>query len=240
MRKYALITGASGGIGKAIALKLASQGYHLYLHYNQNDSSIKELLESLKVYEGEYYTLAADFSHADGYKKVAASIFNLDVIVHCVGNAHYGMLLDLELEEAESLMRIHVTSPLMLTKALIPKMLTKRAGNIVVISSIWGQVGAACEVAYSAVKGAQIAFVKALSKELALSGIRVNAVAPGAIQTAMMSEFTDEDISDIKGDIPMGRLGIPEEVANGVSFLVSDQSSYMTGQVLAINGGWHV
>lgn len=240
MRKYALITGSSGGIGKAIALKLASQGYHLYLHYNQNDTSIEELVESLKVYDGEYYTLCADFSDSDGYKKVAASIFNLDVIVHCVGNAHYGMLLDLKLEEAESLMRIHVTSPLMLTKELLPKMMAKREGNIVVISSIWGQVGAACEVAYSTVKGAQIAFVKALSKELALSGIRVNAVAPGAIQTAMMANFPDEDIATIQDDIPMGRLGIPEEVANGVSFLVSDESSYMTGQVLAINGGWYV
>jgi 3-oxoacyl-[acyl-carrier protein] reductase len=127
----------------------------------------------------------------------------------------------------------------MLTKELLPKFLVKGSGNIVVITSIWGQTGAACEVAYSTAKGAQIAFVKALSKEVALNGIRVNAIAPGAVATPMMDGFTQEEVDQIAYEIPMGRLGQPDEIARSVAFLLSDESSYMTGQVLALNGGWY-
>lgn len=239
MKKYALITGASGGIGQAVAVKLASKGYHLYLQYNRNENTIKELLEKLAPFGGEYIAIQANLAELEGYKQVCSQIFSLDSIIHCSGNSHYGLLVDLQLEEAESLMRVHVISPLMLTKELLPKLIKKRSGNIVVISSIWGQTGASCEVAYSAAKGAQISFVKALSKEVALSGIRVNAIAPGAVETPMMSQFTAEDKEMLQYEIPMGRLGLPEEVANGVSFLLSNESSYITGQVLSINGGWH-
>ena len=118
-------------------------------------------------------------------------------------------------------------------------MLKKKNGNIIVITSIWGQTGAACEVAYSAAKGAQISFVKALSKELAPSGIRVNGVAPGAIKTPMMNDFTVEEIEVVREEIPMKRLGTPENVADAVSYLMSDQSSYITGQIIPVNGGWY-
>ncbi|WP_342430623.1 SDR family oxidoreductase [Neobacillus sp. FSL H8-0543] len=239
MKKYALITGASGGIGQAVALKLAAEGYHLYLHYNQNEKIISELLEKLAPFGGEYAVICADLAKPEGYKKVCEQIFSLDEIIHCSGNSQYGLLVDLALEEAESLMHVHVISPLMLTKELLPKLLKKRTGNIIVITSIWGQTGAACEVAYSAAKGAQIAFVKALSKEVALSGIRVNAIAPGAVETVMMSQFTDEEKETLQYEIPMGRIGYPEEIANGVKFLLSNESSYITGQVLSINGGWY-
>ena len=240
MNKYALITGASGGIGQAVALLLASKGYHLYLHYNQNKQSIIELMKMLQSFGGEYVAIHADLADADGYKKVCSQIFSLDAIIHCGGNSHSGLLIDLIPEEAESLLNIHVLSPLMITKELLPKLLRKRSGNIVVITSIWGQIGAAFEVAYSTVKGAQIAFVKSLSKEVALNGIRVNGIAPGAVKTPMMAGYTDEDIEDIKDDIPMGRLGAPEEIAKGVLFLLSEESSYITGQILAINGGWYI
>lgn len=239
LKKYVLITGASGGIGQAVAVSLASKGYHLYLHYNQNNESIEELLVKLKFYGGEYIPIQADLSLHDGFKKVCEQIFSLDAIIHCGGIGHYGLLTDLKEEDANTLLHLHVFSPLMLTKELLPKMINKRSGNIVVITSIWGQTGAACEVAYSTVKGAQIAFVKSLSKELALSGIRVNGIAPGAISTQMMSGFTKEDIEIIEDDIPMGRLGRPEEIANGVAFLLSDDASYITGQILSINGGWY-
>lgn len=239
MGKYVLITGASGGIGQAISLKLASEGYHLYLHYNQNEQTIKELLTKLKAYGGEYYAIKANLSDPKGPEELIKHVFNIDGIVHCAGNAHYGMLIDLQLDEVETLMKTHVIHPLMLTKGLLPKMMSKRAGNIVVISSIWGQTGAACEVAYSAAKGAQIAFVKALSKEVALSGIRVNAIAPGAINTPMLEDFSQDEKELLREEIPLGRLGLPEEVANATSFLLSDQSSYITGQVLGVNGGWY-
>lgn len=239
MKKYALITGASGGIGQAVAFKLASLGYHLYLHFNQNKKTIKELLRSLEPFGGEYTTIQANLEDPDGYKKICSQIFSLDAIIHCSGNSQYGLLVDLKQEEMESLMRVHVMNPVMITKELLPKLIKKRSGNVILISSIWGQTGAACEVVYSTAKGAQISFVKALSKEIALSGIRVNAIAPGAVETAMMSQFTEEDKQLLQYEIPMGRLGLPEEIANGVKFLLSEESSYITGQVLSINGGWY-
>jgi 3-oxoacyl-[acyl-carrier protein] reductase len=240
MRKYALITGASGGIGQAVAYALAVKGYHLYLHYNQNEQAINGLMDKLQSFGGEYIPIHADLAATEGYKQVCSQIFSLDAIIHCGGNSHYGLLVDLRQEEAEMLLNVHVLSPLMMTKELLPKLLSKGVGNIIVITSIWGQTGASCEVAYSTVKGAQIAFVKSLSKEVALNGIRVNGIAPGAVKTPMMEGFTKEDIGVIEDDIPMGRLGTPEEIAKGVSFLLSEESSYITGQILAINGGWYI
>ncbi|CAM3426425.1 EF-P-5 aminopentanone reductase [Aeromicrobium ponti] len=239
MSKFALITGASGGIGQAISLKLAEEGYSLYLHYNKNQQAINFLLDRLQPYDGEYMPIQADLSTKAGYKKVVQNIFSIDAIVHNSGSAQYGLLTELTETETDKLMNLHVTSPLLLTKELLPKLLAKKSGNIVVVSSIWGQTGAACEVAYSTAKGAQIAFVKALSKEVALNGVRVNAVAPGAVQTAMLNDFTEEELEAVKSEIPMGRLALPEDVANSISFLLSEKASYITGQVLAVNGGWY-
>ncbi len=239
MKKFALITGASGGIGGAIAIKLAEQGYSLYLHYNKNKNAIEQLLEQLKFFGGEYIPIQADLTTTKGYKHVVKNIFSVDAIIHNSGTSHYGLLHELDEEQADSLINIHVRTPLLLTKELLPKLLSNGGGNVVVMSSIWGQTGAACEVAYSTVKGAQIAFVKALSKEVAFNGIRVNAVAPGAVQTAMLDGFSFDELEGIKNDIPMGRLASPENIADSVSFLLSDQASYITGQVLAVNGGWH-
>ncbi|MFL6517540.1 MAG: elongation factor P 5-aminopentanone reductase [Bacillus sp. (in: firmicutes)] len=237
--KYVLITGASGGIGQAIACNLAEKGYYLYLHYNKNEQSIRGLLEKLEQYGGEYIPIQADLAVPNSYKRVVSEIFSLDAIIHCGGHSQYGLFVDLQHAEAEALLNVHVLSPLMLTKELLPKLLVKGKGNIVVITSIWGQTGAACEVAYSTAKGAQIAFVKALSKEVALNGIRVNAIAPGPIETPMMEGFTQEELEQISYEIPMGRLGKPEEIARSVAFLLSDESSYITGQVLGVNGGWY-
>ncbi|MGG3466699.1 SDR family oxidoreductase [Neobacillus pocheonensis] len=239
MKKYALITGASGGIGQAVAYNLAAKGYNLYLHYNQNEESIRVLLDMLSPFGGEYMPISADLATSDGYKRVFPHIFSLDAIVHCSGNSQYGLLMDLEQKEAEALMNVHVLNPLMITKELLPKLLSKGSGSIVVITSIWGQTGAACEVAYSTAKGAQIAFVKSLSKEVALNGIRVNAIAPGAINTPMMEGFSQDEVDGITDEIPMGRLGQPDEIAKAVAFLLSEDSSYITGQILAINGGWY-
>jgi 3-oxoacyl-[acyl-carrier protein] reductase len=239
MKKYALITGASGGIGIATARKLASEGYNLYLHFHTNENALTQLVNELSVFGGEYIPIKANLNDPDGYKKLCTHIFSVDEIIYCSGHSHYGLLVDLEQEEAESIMRVHIMSPMLITKELLPKLTGKRSGNIVFITSIWGQTGAACEVAYSAAKGAQIAFVKALSKEVALSGVRVNAVAPGAVDTLMMSKFTEEEKEALEYEIPMGRIGHAEEIANAVKFLLSDDSSYMTGQVLSINGGWY-
>ncbi|MDP4163222.1 MAG: SDR family oxidoreductase [Bacillota bacterium] len=239
MEKYALITGASGGIGRAVARNLAKEGYFLYLHYHENYESIVQLLEELQEYGGEYMPVKADLSQSVGVEELKRAIFSLDAIIHCSGSSHYGLFTDLAAEELEKLIRLHVTTPMLLTKELLPAMIGKKSGNIVLISSIWGQTGGACEVAYSAAKGAQISFVKALSKEVALNGVRVNAIAPGAVNTPMMKDFNENEIDMLKEEIPMGRLAEPIEIANGVSFLLSNKSSYITGQIIAINGGWY-
>ena len=240
MKKYALITGASGGIGRAVAYALAEKGFSLFVHYNSNKNSVDTLITDLaEKFSGEYYPIQADLGESGGYKAIVPHIFGLDVVIHCGGTAVSGLFQDLPDEEAGRLFNVHVLNPILLTKALLPKLLAKKDGSIVFVSSIWGQTGAACEAAYSAAKGAQISFVKALGKELAPSGIRVNAVAPGAVETAMLNEFTASELAEIADDIPMGRLGRAEEVANGVVFLVSEQASYITGQILSINGGWY-
>ncbi|CAM3706485.1 elongation factor P 5-aminopentanone reductase [Mesobacillus zeae] len=240
MKHFALITGASGGIGKCIATKLAEKGYSLYLHYNKNGKAVDGLLKELEKLGGEYIPVQADLASKDGYKVLASQVFDLDAIIHNAGHSVSGLLEDLDEDEAEKLIQVHVTSPLLLTKLLVPKLIRKKSGAIVTVSSIWGETGASCEIAYSMVKGAQISFVKALSKELAPSGIRVNAVAPGAVSTSMMAGFSLEELSQISEDIPLGRLGLPEEVADGVEFLLSNRASYITGHILSINGGWHM
>lgn len=240
MGKWILITGASGGIGQAIAKQLAKEGYSLYLHFHQNQSAIDRLLSELAEFGGEYIPIQADLKQSDAYKKMVENIFTLDGIVHGSGISTYGLFTDLKDTEMNDLWHIHVHSLMCLTRELLPKMLSRQSGNIIVITSIWGQVGAAMEVAYSTVKGAQISFVKALSKELAYNGIRVNAVAPGAIETNMLHAFSPEEMQMIEEEIPMGRLGRPNEVAESIAFLLSEKSSYMTGQVLSLNGGWHM
>lgn len=238
--KFILVTGASGGIGQATAYKLAEEGYSLYLHYNKNEQEINNLLKRIEPFHGEYIPIQADLTDKDSYKKIADQVFSIEGIVHNSGTGHYGLFLDLDETILENLMKIHVTAPLLLTKTLLPKMLQQQSGKIIMISSIWGQTGAACEVAYSTAKGAQIAFVKALSKELALNGITVNCIAPGAVETTMMQQFSEEEIDMIKGDIPMGRLALASEIAESVSFLLSKRSSYITGQTLGVNGGWYM
>lgn len=239
MTKYALITGASGGIGSAIAKKLAVQGYFLYLHFHQNEEALTNLKEILSHHDIGIYCVQADLSSRKGVQHLLTQIHHtIDLLVLNSGNSFHGLVTDMEDVMIDEMVNLHITSPFQLTKNLIPQMVTKKAGNIIVISSIWGLVGASCEVLYSMVKGGQNAFVKALAKELAPSKIRVNAIAPGAIRTPMMTQFSWEELENLQEEIPMGRLGTPEEIANTVSFLASGDSSYITGQVISVNGGW--
>ncbi|MFC7784303.1 MULTISPECIES: elongation factor P 5-aminopentanone reductase [unclassified Rossellomorea] len=236
--KYALITGASGGIGSSTALSLAEEGWNLYLHYYSNEEAMKELLHKIEKYGVEATPIRANLALPEEVGNVVDNIFQLDAIIYCSGNSNWGMFQDQTEEEMDYMINVHVKSPLLLVQKLLPKLI-ERKGNIVMISSIWGQIGGACEVIYSTVKGAQLAFVKSLSKELALSGVRINAIAPGAVDTSMMSIFSEGDLKALTEEIPMGRLAQAEEIADSIQFLISPKASYITGQTLSINGGWH-
>jgi 3-oxoacyl-[acyl-carrier protein] reductase len=240
MKKYALVTGASGDIGQAICIELANQGYSFYLHYNHNKDGIDGLSEILKNRNVEHEIIQSDFTKDTQPMDLVSQIHRpLDLIVHNSGQVEYNLFTDVSDKTIHSFLYTNLTVPVMLTKALLPPMINKKSGNIIFITSVWGLTGASCEVLYSTVKGGQNTFVKALAKEVALSGIRVNAIAPGAIDTKMMSDFSTDEKSMLINEIPIGRLGNPKEVAGAVSFLASDKATYITGQILSINGGWY-
>ena len=236
--RYALITGASSAIGQSIARELAQGGYGLFLHYYRRRAPIEALQAELT---GVHTVLVeADLSMPGGVDQLLSRLDRpIDAIIYNSGATYYGLLTDMNDELIERMVRLHVTSPAQLVKKLLPPMISKKRGQIVFISSIWGLCGASCEAVYSMTKGGQNAFAKALAKELAPSGIRVNAVAPGAIATDMLRPFSEEELAALADEIPAGRLGTPEEVAKTVAFLLSDAASYITGQIISVNGGWY-
>jgi 3-oxoacyl-[acyl-carrier protein] reductase len=236
--KYALITGASGGIGHEIAIALGKEGYGLYLHYHKNEQAIDELIAKLKI--TETWKIKADLTKKTGITEIVNNVHHpIDCLILNSGTSHVGLMTDMTENQVEKMIQLEITSPFLLTKALLPSMIQANSGNIVAISSIWGLTGASCEVLYSMVKGGLNSFVKALAKEVAPSGIRVNGVAPGAIATNMLAEFSNEDIEKLCDEIPMGRLGEAKEVADLVAFLVSNKSMYINGQIISINGAWY-
>ncbi len=238
LNRTALIIGASGDIGKEIARSLLYEGYTTYLHYHRDKQTILELMEE---YGPEKITpIQADLSGDNGVQVLKRSVFtSIDTIVFNAGFTYYGLMTDIEEDTKKEMIQLNITSLYSTVQAFLPEMIRRRNGNIVVISSIWGEIGASCEVLYSMTKGAQISFVKALAKEVALNGIRVNAVAPGAVSTKMLQNFTPDELQEISAEIPMGRLALPHEIAESVSFLLSEKASYITGQVLGVNGGWN-
>jgi 3-oxoacyl-[acyl-carrier protein] reductase len=241
-RPLALVTGASGEIGRAISLKLAASGHDLIIHYWQNKvgaEELKALVES--KFTCKCTLLHADFSNYEHTKEKVDTLKErkIDVIIHNAGEPSLGLFQEETEEEMRRQLAISLMAPSVITKAFLPKMIAQKKGKIVIITSIWGLSGAACEVTYSMVKGGQNAFVKALAKEVAPSGINVNGVAPGAIQTRMLSEYSEEEKGALCEEIPASRLGEPEEVAELVTFLVSEKANYINGQIISINGAWY-
>jgi len=239
--KTALITGASGGIGSKIAQKLSSDGFFVLILGYQNKDSIMNLKARLNkdgIKCAEYFCDISNYMEvAKLFSEIELLYSGVDVLVNNAGISYIKPFTDITYNEWTEVIDTNLTGMFNTCHFAVPDMIRKKSGKIINISSIWGITGASCETHYSASKAGVIGFTKALAAELAPSGIQVNCVAPGAIETAMNSHLTDDEITDFVESIPMGRMGTPEEVAEAVSFFASDKSDYITGQVLSPNGG---
>ncbi len=240
MKPAVLITGASGGIGSAVALTLADQGYNCILHYSQNKAAVMETASEVRNKGREAILVKANLNKREDIQYLIDQSKMASALVFSAGMSQYSMLQDVTDKEMDALWNVHVKAPIIITRSLLSQLLNASNGSVTFISSIWGETGASCEAVYSAVKGAQIAFVKALAKELGPSGIRVNAVTPGMVQTKMNNGFSAEEVKEIAEEIPLGRLAQPKEIAEAAAFLISDKASYVTGHIMSVNGGWYV
>jgi 3-oxoacyl-[acyl-carrier protein] reductase len=231
--KTALITGASRGIGAGIARALARDGFDLTINYNWSIDAGKLVAE-----ETGGKAVRADVSDPEQVRLMFDEAGALDVLVCNAGISQYGLFSETDFASWRRVFAVNVDGVYNCIKAALPGMLQKGGGAIVIVSSVWGLEGAACETAYSASKAALIGLTKALSKELGRSGIRVNCVCPGVIDTDMLSGFSPEDRRDLVERTPLGRLGTPEDVAELVAFLCSDRASFITGEVISVSGGF--
>ena len=240
--KTVLITGASRGIGRATALKFAQGGYGVGINYNNSKKDAESLKKEIESLGGKAEIFKADISDSGQTAKMITEagekLGSLDVLVNNAGIAlPQGLFTDFDDSDIKRIFDTNVIGMMNCTRLVIPQMVKKKSGRIMNVSSIWGEIGGSCEVIYSASKAAVIGFTKALAKELGPSGICVNCVAPGFIDTDMNSHLSRADKVEFAESISLGRVGRAEEVADAIYFLASEGSNYITGEVLSINGG---
>lgn len=237
-KKKALITGASRGIGKAIAAELASMGYDLYLTCHRNIELLNELAQRLQEQYGiscKCYAFSV-CSEAD-VVKMFDEIPYLDVLVNNAGISYIGLLTDMTYQEWKEVIDTNLNACFLTCRCAVPEMVRRQKGKIINISSVWGNIGASAEVAYSASKGGVNALTRALAKELGPSNIQVNAIACGVIDTDMNRCFDEADIEALIQEIPADRVGRPQEVGELVKLLCTG-NEYLTGQIITLDGGW--
>lgn len=241
-RKTVLITGASRGIGKAIAQLFAANGYHVAVNYHQSHKEAFALVEELSAHHQTAFAVHADVGDpqqvCDMVRQVEDQFGSIDVLINNAGIAQQKLFTDLTEADWNRMFDVNVKGIFHCCQAVLPQMITAKKGKIINIASIWGICGASCEVHYSAAKAAVIGFTKALAKEVGPSNIQVNCVAPGLIQTDMNAHLTRDELKEILSQIPLQRLGQPNEIAESCLFLASDRADYITGQVISLNGGW--
>ncbi|MBE6806460.1 MAG: SDR family oxidoreductase [Ruminococcaceae bacterium] len=241
MKGVALVTGASRGIGRATALQLAKDGFAVAVHCLHSIDEAEAVCHQIRANGKQAQTYLCDVADTAAVHRMVQDIQlalgPITALVNNAGIAQQKLFTDITPEEWHRMMAVHVDGIYNTCHAVLPEMIRNHAGTIVNVSSMWGQTGGSCEVHYSTAKAAVIGFTKALAKEVGPAGIRVNCVAPGVIKTDMMAGFDEETLSALAEETPLCRLGTPEDVANAVSFLVSEQAGFITGQVLAPNGG---
>ncbi|MDO5041430.1 MAG: 3-oxoacyl-ACP reductase FabG [Peptoniphilus sp.] len=243
--KTVLITGASRGIGRATSLKLSEEGqYNIVLNYNNSKKEALLLEEELLNRGVKALALKADVSDLaqvkDMFAEIKSKFGGVDILINNAGISHSAQFQDLSPEKWDEIFSINVGGVFNTIHCALEYMLSNKSGVILNFSSIWGSHGASCEVSYAATKGAIEAITKSLALELAPSNIRVNAIAPGTVNTDMMKTYSMDDIKLICKEIPMMRMAEPEEIAELVKFLISDKNSYMTGQIISPTGGMGV
>ncbi len=239
--KNAVITGASRGIGRDIALLFAQNGYNVVINYNTSQAKAEQLKNEITENGGTAEIFKADVGNYDEAEKLIGfcveKFGSIDVLVNNAGIAQIKLFTDITNDEWNKMVHTNLTGVFNCSQHATKQMLKNHTGSIINISSMWGITGASCEVHYSTVKSGIIGFTKALAKELALSNIRVNCIAPGVVETDMMNGFTEDELAEIKGEIPLGRFGTPRDVSELTLFLASEKASYITGQIISSNGG---
>ena len=240
MKKVALVTGSSRGIGRAVAAELARDGYAVCINYYERKDKADELVALLRAEGREAIAVQADVSKRSEVNAMVAQcereLGKITLLVNNAGVAGQALFQDVTDEMWERYFGVNLNGARNTIQAVLPNMLHEKSGCIVNISSIWGQHGASCEVTYSCTKHALIGLTRSLAMELAPSGIRVNCVAPGVIETDMVKVLGEETLKDLAEQTPLGRLGKPEDIAAAVAYLASDKASFVTGQVLAVDG----
>lgn len=242
MRKVAFVTGGSRGIGRAVVRRLAEEGYAVGIDYLQAEDQAKALEEELRRQGRAALAVRGDVSDREtitaAIRRVEDAFGPVTVLVNNAGIARQHQFQDITGDFWRRIFAVNVDGAYHTIQAVLPHMLHEKAGSIVNVSSIWGQRGASCEVAYSATKAALIGLTRSLAMELAPSGIRVNCVAPGVIDTDMVRVLGDETLAELAEETPLGRLGTPEDIARAVAFLAGEGASFITGQVLTADGGF--
>ena len=241
--KVALITGASGGIGASTALTFLQNGYFVVAQYNTGLAGIEKLnnLAKEQGFSDYLFTVQADLSKADNINQMMdtleKSFKRIDVLVNNAGISLNKLVTDTTEEDFDKLLSVNMKSAFLITNRVLKGMISAKKGKIVNVSSMWGVVGASMEVAYSASKSALIGYTKALAKEVGLSGINVNCVCPGVIDTPMNANLSEQDFLELSDQTPLGRIGTPKDVAELIYFLSSEKSDFITGQVITVDGG---
>lgn len=240
-KKTVLVTGSSRGIGKAIAVKFANEGYQVVINGAHQEDVLQNTKKEIESYQVPCHAFLGDLGQYEQAKELFTQVKqrfgNVDILINNAGISYIGLLSDMTPNEWDKIIRTNLTSVFNCCSLAIPHMVKNQFGKIINISSVWGNVGASCEVAYSASKGGMNAFTKALAKELAPSNIQVNAIACGAIDTQMNHFLADDELRQLIDEIPTNRLGRPEEVADLVYYL-ANKNEYLTGQVIQLDGGW--